>query len=232
MAEDKPTLHHLNHSQSQRILWLLEELGIEYNLVLHARNPATDPVAPFYAPPALKAIGPFGKSPTLITGAADGNRIIPESSAIATYLIRTFDTEDKFGLRNGDWIRDEVLLSQNLTDLYRSTQITLYVDFGIIKEAGKMDVPELRRLLANLQKELEGGPPGGYFMGKEPGRADIMLEFQISFCKTRTWWVNLEEEFPLVDEWLKRIYQRPAWKRGMAKGNGYDLSIFPHQGRK
>lgn len=187
---------------------------------------------PFYAPPALKAIGPFGKSPTLITGAADGNCIIPESSAIATYLIRTFDTEDKFGLKNGNWIRDEILLSQNLTDLYRATQISMYVDFGVIKDAGIMDVPALRRLLINLQKELEEGPPGGYFMGKEPGRADIMLEFQITFCKVRPWWLDLEKEFPKLDEWLKRVYERPAWKRAIEKGNGYDLSVFPHSGRK
>ena len=103
------------NSQSQRIFWLLEELSIPYDLVLHYRNPLNDPKAPFRSPPSLLATGPYGKAPLLITGAKDGNRYIPESAAIATYLIRTFDTEDKFGLKNGDWIRDEILVSMNLT---------------------------------------------------------------------------------------------------------------------
>lgn len=251
MADNKPTLHHLNvgsppgflhntsniaqNSQSQRILWLLEELEIPYNLILHTRNPPNHPTAPFRSPPSLTSIGPYGTSPLLKTGAADGNRYVAESAAIATYLIRTFDTTDKFGLRNGDWIRDEVLCSIDATSLSRTCGIMLMYDFMAIKngdgpmgKAGVMDGPELKKWLCHLTRELEEGPPGGFFMGERPGRADIILEFRLSCCKHRHWWVNLEKEFPVLNEWLERVYSRPAWKRGLKKGNGYDLDTFPN----
>jgi len=167
----------------------------------------------------------------MTTGSADGNRYITESSAIATYLIRTFDKEDKFGLKNGDWIRDEILVSLDSTSLNRATGMMLFIDFMIIKNGdgpagGAADGPMLRRILGQLETELKSGPPGGFFMGKEPGRADIMLEFQISMVKHRKWWLNLEKEFPILDAWLQKCYARPAFKRSLQKGNGYDLSTW------
>ncbi|KAF7912491.1 uncharacterized protein EAF01_001512 [Botrytis porri] len=191
MTDNKPTLHHFDHSQYQRILWLLEELGVEYNVIYHFRKPVDDPIVPFRSPESLKALGPYGKAPVLTTGTANGNRYTPESDAICTYLLRNFDTED----RNGkvEWL----------------------------------DGPELRELLTILDEELKNAPEGGYFMGKNPGRADIMMKFPMSFVKHRNR-VDLEKEFPRLDEWLKRIYDRPAWKRGSQKGNGsYDLNVFP-----
>ncbi|TVY81311.1 hypothetical protein LSUE1_G003350, partial [Lachnellula suecica] len=217
-------------SQSQRILWLLEELGIEYSLINHERNSPTGP-RPFLSPPSLVDAVPYGKAPTLVTGAKDGSRIIPESSAIATYLIRTFDTEDKFGLRNGDWIRDEVICSMLSTNINRVSGIALFLDFGAIKLAegpvgDRFKGKALWGPLGDLEKELKGAPKGGYFMGEHPGRADILVEWQLSFAKQRKW-VDLESDFPLLHAWLERVYARDAWKRAMKKGNGYDLTIFP-----
>jgi glutathione S-transferase len=63
-------------------------------------------------------------------------------------------------------------------------------------------------------------------MGEHPGRADIMLEYPISMAKHRNW-VDLKKEFPGLDEWLQRVYDRPSFKRSLEKGNGYDLSVFP-----
>jgi glutathione S-transferase len=201
--------------------------------VLHERNPHDHPTAPFRSPPALVATGPYGTAPTLITGKADGSRCLAESTAIATYLIRTFDKEDKFGIQHGDWIRDEVLISMALTSLGRMTSMALFMDFMIIKNGdgplgGAADGPMLKNVLQQLQTELENGPPGGFFMGKEPGRADVILEFPISSVKHRSWWVNLEKEFPILDAWLQRVYDRPAFKRSLQKGNGYDLATFPN----
>lgn len=170
----------------------------------------------------------------LITGAADGNRYIPETSAIATYLIRTFDAGDKFGLKNGDWTRDEILTSICQTGLSRSTTILIMLDFGMLRNGGdqpwqkRFDGPEMRDVLKHLERELKEGPEGGYFLGKHPGRADIMLEFPMSSIKQRKS-VDLKAEFPLLDEWLERVYSRPAWKRGIEKGNGYDMTIFPQR---
>jgi len=230
MADNKPTFHHLNNSQSQRIFWLLEELGIEYNLVLHERNPPNHPKAPFRSPDSLLATGPYGYAPLLITGAKDGSRYIPETFAIATYLIRTFDNADRFGLKDGDLIRDEVLTSQIMTNLSRLTSFMLMLDVGAIKEGdgfmkGRFSGQELRTILGHLEREFKDGPAGEFFMGKEPGRADIMLEFPISMVKQRNY-LDLKE-FPLLDEWLERVYARPAFKRSLEKGNGYDLNSFP-----
>jgi glutathione S-transferase len=112
----------------------------------------------------------------------------------------------------------------------------LYLDFNAIKKGDgpggkRFDGPELRSILGDLERELNEGPPGGFFMGKEPGRADIMLEFPMSMIKHRNW-VDLKSEFPELDKWLERVYSREAWKRGLEKGNGYDLSVFPRTGRK
>ncbi|KAL2063867.1 hypothetical protein VTL71DRAFT_4361 [Oculimacula yallundae] len=232
MADNKPTLHHLNNSQSQRILWLLEELGIEYNLEAHTRNPPSHPSAPFRSPPSLQSIG-SGKAPTLITGAADGNRTITESSAIATYLIRTFDKEDKFGLKNGDWIRDEMLTSVAQTTLSRATFTLLMLDFGLLRNGtgpgGKnYDGPEIRNVCKDLTRELKEGPKGGFFMGEHPGRADIMLEFGLTGIKQRES-ADLKNEFPELEAWLQRVYERPAWKRAVGKAfdGVYDFTTFP-----
>ncbi|ESZ91521.1 hypothetical protein SBOR_8092 [Sclerotinia borealis F-4128] len=233
MTENTPTFHHLNNSQSQRIFWLLEELNTPYTLQLHTRNPSTDPKAAFLAPPSLQSTGPYGKAPLLITGPQDHSRYIPESLAIATYLIRTFDTDDKFGLRNGDWVRDEVLLSIILTDLGRATGMMLMLDFNAVANGvglmGKrFDGPALRNVLGDLERELKEGPEGGFFMGKNLGRADIMLEFPMAMVKQRNW-VDLEKEFPALNAWLEKCYERPAWKRCIEKGNGYDLTTFPQK---
>ncbi|KAF4629395.1 hypothetical protein G7Y89_g8756 [Cudoniella acicularis] len=217
------------NSQSQRILWLLEELDIEYNLVLHERNPSSHPTAPFLSPETLKSTGPYGKAPLLITGPKDGTRYLPESSAIATYLIRTFDTSDLFGLQNGDWIRDEVICSLVSTNLNRTLFFSLYLDFGAIKPGdgpGAARLKSLGSVLGDLERELKEGPKGGYFMGERPGRADILAEFQVSMVKQRGW-ADLKGEFPLLDAWLERVYGREAWKRALEKGNGYDLNVFP-----
>ncbi|QSZ34376.1 hypothetical protein DSL72_005968 [Monilinia vaccinii-corymbosi] len=232
MTDDNtPTFHHLDHSQSQRIFWLLEELSIPYILQLHTRNPITDPKAPLLAPPSLLATGPYGKAPLLIAGPKDGNRYIPETHAIATYLIRTFDHADAFGLRNGDWIRDEVLTSIGQTALRQSITFMFTLDLHVIAKGpgptGKrLGGPALREVLAHLERELKEGPAGGFFMGPNPGRADIMLEFPVALVRQRKW-LDLESEFPALNVWLDTCYARPAWKRSIEKGNGYDLTVFP-----
>lgn len=199
--------------------------------MLHERNPANHPTRPFLAPDTLVATGPYGKAPVLITGPKDGNRYIPESSAIATYLIKTFDTEDKFGLRDGDWIRDEMLCSVVATNFQRATFIFMMLDMGMLRNGegakGKIfDGPALKGVLKELERELKEGPQGGFFMGKEPGRADILLEYPMSSVKQRKT-VDLKSEFPGLDAWIEKVRARDAYKRALEKGNGYDLSVFP-----
>jgi len=77
------TVHHLENSRSQRVLWLLEELGLPYHVVRHARDPET-----LLAPPALRAVHPLGKAPVLV----DGDQVLAESGAIIEYLVERYDT--------------------------------------------------------------------------------------------------------------------------------------------
>jgi glutathione S-transferase len=105
----------------------------------------------------------------------------------------------------------------------------LTMDMGIIRPAagpasGYFKGPDMKKVLRDLTRELKEGPKGGFFMGEEPGRADILFEYPISMVKHRNW-VDLKE-FPDIDAWLQRVYNRDAWKRGLEKGNGYDLGAF------
>lgn len=118
-----------------------------------------------------------------------------------------------------------------LTNMSRVNGYMLMMDFGALKPGEgpfgeRMYGPELRAQLGDLERELSEGPKGGFFMGEHPGRADIMLEYPISMAKHRNW-VDLKKEFPGLDEWLQRVYDRPSFKRSLEKGNGYDLSVFP-----
>jgi len=134
-------------------------------------------------------------------------------------------------LKNGDWLRDEIITSIVSTALNRAQGQALFFDLGVIKPAGGPgNFPTSGKafwtVLGDLEYELKNGPKGGYFMGEHPGRADILVEFQMSMVKQRKW-VDLTADYPLLDAWLERVYARDAWKRALEKGNGYDLTIFP-----
>jgi glutathione S-transferase len=262
MADGKPTLHHLDvsvkppyltglsfrtvhvlpqksqtdrstqNSQSQRILWLLEELEIPYNLSLHYRQKSGPRKA--RAPPELAEIHPMGKSPQLVT--ADG-RIIAESAAIAAYLITTYDTAKKFqgdGGRN-DWVRDESLTSFAGASMGPIEMMKLFLDIATLQTPlllrplvrwmmGAIDRaftgPELKQMLKYLESELGGQE---YFMGKEPGRADFMLSYPMDMAEAFGW-VDLGE-YEGLRGWRERCQAREAWKRGLEKGNGYDMGF-------
>lgn len=126
-----------------------------------------------------------------------------------------------------------MLISIILTDLGRAIAFMLMLDFNAIANGvgplgNKFDGPALSKVLGDLERELAEGPKGGFFMGGRPGRADIILEFPMAMIKQRKW-VDLEKEFPELDRWLTRCYERPAWKRCIQKGNGYDLACFPQR---
>jgi glutathione S-transferase len=85
------TVHHLNNSRSQRVLWLLEELGLDYTVVRYQRDPAT-----MLAPPALRAVHPLGKSPVVV----DGEHTLAESGAVLEYLVERYDAARAFAPPN------------------------------------------------------------------------------------------------------------------------------------
>ncbi len=206
------------------MLWLLEELEIKYNVVLYTRNPKTQ-----RAPPSLQSISATGKSPVLVT---PEGRTITESSAIVAYLLRTYDTSSRFAA--SDYIRDELLTSFAGATLGPINAIELLFDLlakntpwplvYITRQMRKaiqnfFTGPELKKSMAYLEKELGEEE---WFNGKELGRSDIMLNFPLDTIAHRKW-IDLEQ-YPKLDAWRQRIVERPAWKRGLERGNGYDLS--------
>lgn len=221
-------------SQSFRILWLLEELslayGLEYGVELYARDAVT-----MRAPPSLTAIHPLGKSPVLVT--ADGTTIA-ESSAIATYLLQTYDSAQRFQAATpGAGIRDESLTSFAGATLGPLVGIQLVLEllpkhtpwpFSYLMALLKSGIErqfltaEFAKNVAYLQDQLGAQ---SYFMGDEPGRADFMLVYPVDVMAMRGW-VDFAKDYPAVEAWRTRCAQREAWKGALNKGNGYDLSVW------
>lgn len=196
-----------------------------YNLVLHSR-------VEHRAPKELTRIQRLGRAPTLVT--ADGRPII-ESSAISTYLLKTYDTEGRFA--SEDWIRDEELTSFAGASLgmVNTLQLTLEIvamrtpwPFVYIMRAAQKGFnkaftgAEFKKSLEYLESELGDRE---WFNGEHLGRSDVMLQWPIDLIATRGW-LDYAKDYPKLDAWRKRILNSPAWKRGLKKGNGYDLTTF------
>ncbi|RFU30734.1 hypothetical protein B7463_g5604, partial [Scytalidium lignicola] len=223
-----PTYHHLDNSQSQRILWLIEELGIDYNLKTYLRNTKT-----FRAPPELKDVQVLGKAPVLVT--VEG-RTITECSAIAAYLINTYDTAGRF--KSTDWIRDEILTSFAGSTLGPIMALELMFDIGAKRTPWPLvylarafqkgvrknfTAAEWKNGLSYLETEL--GDKKWFNGDGEPGRVDFMLSWPFDMLAQRQW-VDFEQEYPNLAGWRKSVQEREAWKKALEKGNGYDLTIW------
>lgn len=175
----------------------------------------------------------LGKSPQLVT--ADG-RVIVESSAVALYLIKTYDVSKKFQgdpATGNDEIRDETLsslanASLSLVMIIESIwQVVVaqspFLVRWLFAAAHKMihnqfTGPEFVKFFKYLSDELG---EQDYFMGSSPGRADFMLSWPFDMC-TQRGYVDLSK-YPNLKGWYTRCQNREAWKRSLEKGNGYDL---------
>ncbi|KAG4421772.1 hypothetical protein IFR04_005148 [Cadophora malorum] len=223
-----PTLHHLSNSQSQRILWLLQELAIEYkleyNVVLYSRG-AKDK----RAPKELESIHPLGRSPTFVT--SDG-RVLIESLTITTYLLKTYDTRGKFAAE--DWIREDTLRSFAGATIFPLASLEMLFDIAekntpwpfsfIMKRVKKgfdnfFSNAEFKKDLLYLEGELGDAE---WFNGKDLGMADFVMSWPMDVIAIRGY-ANLEKDYPKLHAWRNRVHERPAWKQALEKGNEYDL---------
>lgn len=219
------TVHHLEHSRSQRVLWLLEELGVDYEIKRYARHPATS-----LAPPELKAVHPLGKSPVI----TDGDLTVAESGAIVEYLVERFGrgrlvpppgTREK--LRWTYWLHFAEGTAMN--------PLLMKLVFGRIKKApmpfivkpvarGIADKvlssfvqPNIDRHNDYIEAELAQAP---WLAGTEFSAADIMMSFPIEAAAARG---GLDSRHPKTLEWLERIHARPAYGRALQRGGPYQL---------
>ena len=176
-------------------------------------------------------VHPMGKSPILVS--ADGVVII-ESSVIASYLLKTYDTDGKFATDN--WLREDTLVSFAGSSLGAVMTIELIVDIAakqspwpisyITRAVQKglrsnFTTAEFKKSFTYLEKELGDND---WFNGKEPGRSDIIMSWPFDHIAQRGWF-NFGKEYPKIAAWRERIQSREAWKMGLEKGNGYDLTL-------
>ena len=202
------TLHHLNDSRSQRILWLLEELGTLHEIKRYQRDAQTR-----LAPPELKAVHPLGKSPII----TDGEIRIAESGAIVDYIVRRYGKGAMMpapGSTEYEVYNEWLHYSEGSAML--PLMLNLYV--GRLKEAGSPLHPRIDSEIANHLGFIDGSLKGReFFVGPSLTGADIQMSFVGEMAKV----FDKLGPYPNLSAWLSRMHARPAFQRSVEKGGAY-----------
>jgi glutathione S-transferase len=216
-------VHHLNNSRSQRILWLLEELGLDYEIKRYQRDAKT-----MLAPPSLKAVHPLGKSPVI----SDGERVIAESGAITEYLVDRYgrgrlkpppDSPER--LRYTYWLHyaegslmPPLVMKLVLGRVPQSVPALIRpVANAIVKGVNERFLgPNLSTHLAFVDSELG---KSSWFAGDEFTAADVQMSFPLEAAVAR----GPGGSQPNIAAFLERIHARPAYKQAMEKGGPFEL---------
>jgi len=218
-------VHHLNNSRSQRILWLLEELGLGYELRRYERDRKT-----MLAPAALREVHPLGKSPVI----SDGGMTLAESGAILQYLV-----ERRGGGRlmppagSAEWLRYVYwlhfaegsamppLVMKLVLDRMEKAPMPFFARpvaralAGRVREA--FVLPNIARNLDYMESEIAHDP---WFAGGEFSAADIQMSFPLEAAAARG---GLDARRPRLMDWLERIHARPAYRRALERGGPYEI---------
>jgi glutathione S-transferase len=219
------TVHHLNNSRSQRVLWLLEELGVPYEVTRYQRDPAT-----MLAPPSLQAVHPLGKSPVV----TDGDVTVAESGAIVEYLV------DRYGngrlaprrgtpehLRYTYWLHYAEgsamppLLLKLVFDRIEDGPVPFFIRpiaRAISRKVKSAFIaPQITTHLDFMEAELGKRT---WFVGEEFSAADIQMSFPLEAAVARG---GLDASRPKLMAFLERIHARPAYVRALEVGGTYEL---------
>ena len=203
-------VHHLNDSRSQRILWLLEELGTPYEIKRYARDATTR-----LAPPELKAVHPLGKSPVI----TDGDRTIIESGAIIDYLIRRHGN-GRLAPAPDSAAYDEYQTWLHYAEGSAMLPLMLFMYVMRLGDAGAPLHPRIESEIANHLGYIDGALAGRtYLLGDELTGADI----QMSFIPEVTKAFGKLPAYPNMEAWIERLHARPAWQAALEKGGPYML---------
>jgi glutathione S-transferase len=202
------TLHHLNDSRSQRILWLLEELGLPHDIKHYQRDATTR-----LAPPELKAVHPLGKSPVI----TDGDITIAESGAIVDYISRHYGKGEMMpalGSRDYEAYNEWLHYSEGSAML----PLLLHLYVSRLKEAGAPLHPRIDSEMTNHLGYVDAALKGReFFVGTALTGADIQMSFVGEMAKV----FNRLAPFPNLAAWLSRMHARPAFQRSIEKGGAY-----------
>ncbi|MCP5270206.1 MAG: glutathione S-transferase [Burkholderiaceae bacterium] len=219
------TVHHLEHSRSQRVLWLLEELGLDHEVKRYARDPKT-----MLAPPELAAVHPLGKSPVI----TDGDVVVAESGAIVEYLVDTHGggrlkplagtpahRQYVYWLHFAEGTAMPPLLMKLVFDKVRSAKMPFFakpIARGIADQVEKSFLrPNLERQYAFMEAELKDRD---WFAGSDFSAADVQMSFPLEAASARG---GLDQRFPRLKDWLARIHARPAYQRALKRGGPYKI---------
>lgn len=204
-------VHHLNDSRSQRILWLLEELGVPYEIKPYQRDSQTR-----LAPPELKQVHPLGKSPVI----TDGGKTIIESGAIIDYVIRRYG-KGRMQPAPETGAYDEYVQWMHYAEGSAMLPLMLNLYAGRLGDAAAPLMPRVEGEIANHLAYIDGALKGRQFLvGDTLSGADI----QMSFVGEVAGAFGKRLQYPNLDAWTKRLHERPAYKKAIEKGGAYNLA--------
>lgn len=218
------TVHHLNNSRSQRILWLLEELGLTYEVKRYERDKSS-----MRAPASLRAVHPLGRSPVI----TDGDLTVAESGAIIEYLLERYGngrlvpaSGTPARLRFAYWLHfaEGSAMTPLLLKLVFNRVETGPMPFFVRPIAKKISAtvkssfiePEIKQQLSYMEAEIT---QTGWFAGDEFTAADIQMSFPLEISASRG---GLNAAQPKLMDFLQRIHARPAYQRALQRGGVYD----------
>jgi glutathione S-transferase len=218
------TVHHLNNSRSQRVLWLLEELAVPYEIVRYQRQ------GDMRAPKELRAIHPVGKSPVI----TDNGNTVAESGAIIEYVVSAYgegrlipppNTPER--LRYTYWLHyaegsamPPLLMKLLFTLMPKRAPALLRPLVRKVSSSALTTIvnPQLKQHMAFWEEELSKSP---WFAGDEFTAADIQMSFPLEAAMARG---GLEQGYPKATAFLERIHLRPAYRRAIEKGGPYAVA--------
>ena len=216
------TVHHLENSRSQRVLWLLEELEIPYEVKRYQRDPKT-----MLAPASLRAVHPLGKSPVI----TDGGRTIAETGAIVEYIISHYGNgrlvppagSDE-QLRYTYWLHfaegsamPPLVMTLLFNEMPKRAPFFIRPVAKAIGDTVKKSYlgPMITSQLALMEQEVA---KGGWFAGSAFTAADVMMSFPAEAAAARA---GLDDSYPNLKAWLATIQGRSAYKAALVKGGPY-----------
>ena len=223
------TVHHLNNSRSQRVIWLLEELGVDYEIKRYERDQKT-----MLAPKSLLKIHPLGKSP-VITDDAQGGVTVAESGAIIEYLIDRYDIESKLAPPAGTPTRMRYTYWLHFAEGSAMSPLLMKLVFNHIEKAqmpffakpiakaiakktkASFIDPQIKAHLEFIEAELHKST---WFAGGRLTGADIQMSFPLEAAAARG---GLDDSYPKIMYFLKRIHARAGYKRALERGGEYNL---------
>ncbi len=202
-------VHHLNNSRSQRVLWMLEELALPYEVRRYERLPT------MLAPPELKAVHPLGKSPVI----EDAGRVIIESGAIVEYLAA------KAGRLGAPADETNALLYRQFLHYAEGSlmpPLLLKLVLGKIPIMGRFAIKRIQPMidvhLDYVESVLRQQP---WFAGNDMTAADVMMSFPIEAARARA---GLDQRRPHTIAWLDKVQARPAYRRALERGGPYSYA--------